>query len=382
MRRVLYIFTAVLSIAALVGLISFSFMHVNSAKASGTCITTDYSKDGGVTYLTAAVVNPTTTVTGTVNGSGCNIGVYVGSGHTATISGAEIYRVNGPNQGAYAYGVVNNGGNVTVKNSRIHQIGNTPFDGMQKGVAIYFAFESGATGTITNNIIWDYQKGGIVENGGNTTTLTVISHNTVLGQGPINYIAQNGIQVSAGSKVTITSNIVSGNAYTGAGQTASGGIILIGGACYFGGIPVTTSVQITQNIVIGNDIGFWLSNIDFDPNNPNNCVPTTKLTKDVVTKNIATNDAVTNTTGTGSSGYQAGIADQGNYDKITNNSICGAGYTYNPTPPPYIYSIDITATNNPTVTGNTSCSGNPVPPASAKPTAKRPLKDIAVSAAR
>jgi len=356
-------------------------MHINSAKAAGSCITTDYSRDGGVTYLTAAVDNPTATVTGMINGSGCNIGVYVGPGHSARISGAEIFGVNGPDQGADAYGVVNNGGSVTIINSRIHSIGNSPFDGIQKGIAIYFAFASGASGTITNNIIWDYQKAGIVINGGNTITSTNISKNTILGQGPINYISQNGIQVSAGSKAKITSNTVSGNAYTGSGQADSGGIILIGGGCYFGGIPVTKNVLISQNVVIGNDIGIWLSNIDVDPNNPNLCIPTAKLTRDVASNNILTNDAITNTSGAGSSGYQAGIVDQGNYDKIINNNVCGAGYTYNPTPPPYIYAIDVTATNNATVTGNTSCSGNPIPPIQGKPTSKH-LHTFKVNAVR
>src|SRR4051812_17447788 len=66
--------------------------------------------------------------------------------------------------------------------------------GTQHGVAIYYrAFGSGsATGKINGNTISKYQKGGIVANGaaGNVD----ITSNTVVGEGAIPYIAQNGIQ--------------------------------------------------------------------------------------------------------------------------------------------------------------------------------------------
>jgi hypothetical protein len=60
-------------------------------------------------------------------------------------------------------------------------------------------------------------------------------------------------------------------------------------------------------------------------------------------------------------GYQAGFTDQGDFDQIINNSICGLGYTPLQTPPPYLFLIDITVTNNPTDSGNTSClDGSPI----------------------
>jgi len=43
--------------------------------------------------MTAAVIDPTTTVTGQVNATGCNIGVYVGT-VDATIDTAEILGAN------------------------------------------------------------------------------------------------------------------------------------------------------------------------------------------------------------------------------------------------------------------------------------------------
>ncbi|MDQ2716830.1 MAG: hypothetical protein M3Z08_18140, partial [Chloroflexota bacterium] len=118
------------------------------------------------------------------------------------------------------------------------------------------------------------------------------------------------------------------------------------------------------------------SNIDVDPNNHSNCIPTAVVTKIQVNKNIASNDYVNNISGNGSAGgYQAGISDQGNYDKLTNNSICGTGYTPVTTPPPYLYAIDVTATNNVSESGNISCStGDSLAPAKSHATSKHIAK--------
>ena len=56
-----------------------------------------------------------------------------------------------------------------------------------------------------------------------------ISNNTVTGEGPVDYIAQNGIQLGYGAKATVTGNTVTGNAYTGANGASSGGILVVGG---------------------------------------------------------------------------------------------------------------------------------------------------------
>ena len=57
------------------------------------------------------------------------------------------------------YGVVVNGGNVDTTNSKVHQIGESPFDGMQRGRAILYI--NGATGTISGNKVYAFQKNGI-----------------------------------------------------------------------------------------------------------------------------------------------------------------------------------------------------------------------------
>src|ERR1019366_6592549 len=103
---------------------------------------------------------------------------------------------------------------VDFTNSVVQNIGETPPNGTQHGVAIYFAFEGNSTGTIKNNTVTNYQKGGITVNGpGSSAT---ISGNTVTGFGPVDFIAQNGIQIGFGATGTVTNNTVTGNEYTGA----------------------------------------------------------------------------------------------------------------------------------------------------------------------
>ena len=329
----------------LLALVVVGFASARGAEAaSPTCTPTGFVRDN--INLTAALINPTHPVSGQVNATGCNIGVYydaTAARGRGSVIGAEIY-------GANYFGVVNNGAHVDITLSRIHDIGESPLNGDQHGVAIYFVYGSVSSGSIVGNRIWNYQKGGIVVNGSGSSA--TVSANQVLGQGPVNYIAQNGIQIGYGAKARVSFNVVTGNSYTGNGLTASGGIIVVGGACY-GDVP-TVGTQIIGNTVTGNDIGIWLSNLDAS------CGPVTTPTNILVSGNVSENDAVNNTSGQGTvgQGYQAGIADQGDQDKITGNKICGVGYTPVATPPPYLYMIDVTATNNASVHGNTSCNKN------------------------
>jgi hypothetical protein len=305
--------------------------------ANAACTPTGFSRDN--INLTAALINPPGTLSGDVDATGCNIGVYYGPNAHGSVDQANIH-------GANYYGVVNNGANVRVTNSTLSDIGESPLNGDQHGVAIYFAFGSAAQGDITGNTIWNYQKGGIVVNG--PLASSNISQNTVLGQGPVNYIAQNGIQVGYGAQATVNQNVVYGNSYTGAGEAASGGIILVGGACYGG--AATTGVNVNQNTGIGNDVGVWFSNLD------NNCNPLSTPTRDRAQNNQLVNNAVNNTTGNGpTQGYQAGVSDQGDADTIQNNTICGSGYAPPGTATVALFAIDTTFTNNPTVKNNTVC---------------------------
>jgi hypothetical protein len=95
-------------------------------------------------------------------------------------------------------------------------------------------------------------------------------------------------------------------------------------------------VRIVKNVVgssnppDGNDIGVALANYNSDPTDPN-CLmpmPPTTATNNKVINNTITNTELTNNSGNGAPGfgYQAGIYDSGNNDKLINNDISGKGY--------------------------------------------------------
>lgn len=293
--------------------------------------------------LTAALINPPSSVSGPVNAAGCDIGVYYdANGAGGTVKGAEI-------SNARYYGVIVYGDlgpvAVDVINSSIHDIGDSPLNGVQRGVGIYYRaylLGGGATGKISGNTLTNYQKGGIVVNGSGSNV--DVSGNTVTGQGPVDYIAQNGIQFGYGSSGSAMKNTVTGNQYTGS-STVSGGIIVVGGP-YYGTCPdgpclYTTGIQIVQNTVTNNDVGVWLTNIDEVGNSP------------LVATNVkAVNNTISNSAITNGYCYQAGVADQGNNDKIINNLISGLGY--GPSSTCYAVHIDADAsfTNRPKVHAN------------------------------
>ena len=324
-------FIASLSSAALLA----SLLAVATAPSVGaaSCTATGFIRDS--IDLTAAVINPSTTVTGEVDATGCNIGVYFDTG-TGLVSGANIH-------GANYFGVVVNGAAVDVTSSSIHDIGETPLNGDQHGVAIYYAYGSTSSGTVSGNTIWNYQKGGIVANGSGVSV--AIRNNVVTGQGPVNWIAQNGIQIGWGASASVMWNTVSGNSYTGT-STVSGGIIVVGGPGYGDGSPYTTGTQIVGNTVINNDIGIWLTNLADGNGDPATTATNVKVVNNTISSAGLNNDY-------SGSGYQAGVADQGNNDKIIANTISGDGYLACPSP---AYCIPIDAdpsfTNNPKVHAN------------------------------
>jgi hypothetical protein len=181
--------------------------------ASATCTPTGFYRDG--INLTAAQIGGT--VTGTLDATGCNIGVYYDASHPATedgVSEADIF-------GANYFGVLVNGTSANVTNSLVHDIGEVPLNGAQHGNAIVYL--NAATGTISGNTVSSYQKNGITVSGEGTTA-SVLS-NVVTGEGQIAYIAQNGIQISFKASGLVRGNTVSGNWYTPAGTIACGLLI-------------------------------------------------------------------------------------------------------------------------------------------------------------
>jgi hypothetical protein len=190
------------------------FQPAIEVAASPVCTPTGFTRDG--LNLTAALVNPSATVTGTVDASGCNIGVYYGPGTSGTVTGANI-------SGANYYGVVADGAAVDITDSSsIHDIGETPFNGAQHGVGVLYTTNgsSTASGTLSDSTISRYQKNGVVVSGSGTAV--TVTNNMVTGAGPVDYIAQNGIEIASGASALVTGNTVSGHVYTPATVTACG----------------------------------------------------------------------------------------------------------------------------------------------------------------
>lgn len=195
------------------------FQPAIEVTAAPVCTQTGLMRDG--LNLTAAEVNPSGTVSGTVDASGCNIGVYYGPGHSGTVSGANI-------SGANYYGVVADGAAVNITDSSIHDIGESPFNGSQHGVGVLYTTVhqdgtttlTSASGTLSGSTITRYQKNGVVVSGSHANV--TVKNNTVTGNGPVNYIAQNGIEIASGASASVTGNTVSGHFYTPATVTACG----------------------------------------------------------------------------------------------------------------------------------------------------------------
>ena len=150
-------------------------------------------------------------------------------GRHATIDGAQ----GGPNY----YGLLVDQADADVTNSLIENIGEAPPNGTQHGIGV--AYVSGdvsgsgdsapgvdiapVSGTVANNTIQRYQKGGVVVAGSQADVTT--DNNLVQGLGPVSFIAQNGIQYSRGAAGQIFTNTVTDNYYTGS-DTYSTGIML------------------------------------------------------------------------------------------------------------------------------------------------------------
>jgi hypothetical protein len=193
------------------------FLIDNVSLASANCSPTGFYRDG--INLTAAQIGGN--VTGPLDATGCNIGVYYGPGTSGTVNNADIH-------GANYYGVVANAAVVDVTNSRIRDIGEVPFNGTQHGVGVLYTTvdQAGnttgpaATGTLSGNTISRYQKNGVVVSGSGAAVQVL--NNTVTGQGQIDYIAQNGIEIASGATGLVKGNTVTGNWYTPKSYVACG----------------------------------------------------------------------------------------------------------------------------------------------------------------
>jgi parallel beta helix pectate lyase-like protein len=219
-----------------------------AAAVAGVCTPTPFIRDGRP--LTAAVIGTATPISRTVvDATGCDIGIYYPPGTTGSIDQSTI-------AGAFYFGVVNHAAHVDVTRSSLSNIGDRPFSGAQHGNAILYTTENqvadpitgvitvvttgSAGGLISGNSVSLYQKGGIIVRGAGASA--DILDNEVRGLGPVNFIAQNGIQVSTGGTAVVRENIVTENEYTPPGTTSCG-ILLFDAA----------GVKVQQNTYFDNE---------------------------------------------------------------------------------------------------------------------------------
>ena len=280
--------------------------------AAAACIPTGaLDRDG--TPLTARVVNPTAPVTGTIDATGCEVGVYFS--RAGRVSGAEVF-------GARYYGVLVDGNladvNVDVSNSSFHDIGEVPRTNVRHGQGVaYRSFDGGsATGTASGNRVWGFQEAGMNMTGpGSTVTFT---GNRIIGPGPQPVIEQNGIQVIFGAHGIVRGNEISGMSFTGPDFAPSAGILVVGGPGY--NKPYTYGAVLVDNVITGSDIGIAVNEIEVN-NRPSPLPISTRIEG-----NVIRNTELNNVAGFGQKGYQAGIVVHSNADQIVGNTISGNGY--------------------------------------------------------
>jgi parallel beta-helix repeat protein len=209
-------------------------------------VTTDHVRIESAIAFTAVIQAPAT------NPLAGNLAIVDVAGATGVSLAGFVITGPGPsNSGSLRYGVyVEGGGSATIASNHITQIRDNPMSDAQDGVGIQVGFmgtttSPATTGTarIFDNLIDNYQKGGIVVD--NAGSSAFISGNQVLGT-PNALIAQNGIQISNGAGGRVVSNIVTGNSYTGAKPAQGAGILLFN---------ADKGVEVGSNVAAFNDSG-------------------------------------------------------------------------------------------------------------------------------
>lgn len=221
--------------------------------ADDGCTTVSTSRGDMSAHMVAGADD---TITGTVDALGCDIGVYIGPGaDNVEVDGATV-------QDASKIGVFNDGAShVNVTRSDILRIGHHDEDGnfdptgAQTGLGVLY--DNGGNGTIAQNDISEYQKGGIVANG--IGTEADIRKNTVTGLAENPDIAQNGIQIGFGADGIIHQNDVDSNWFTGADWSASGILVF-----------EADGVDVKKNTVVNSQLGIAVGSFGLIQSTVNN----------------------------------------------------------------------------------------------------------------
>lgn len=145
-----------------------------------------------------------------------------------TVRGAQgvlirHFIITGPSTNIFAGVRVDGGGSATIRQNQITQIQTSPFGvagplGFVEGNAVAVGrFAEGQVGTavVRHNHIDNYQKTGVFVD--NLGTYAEVRQNEIIGSGPINMVAQNGIQISRNAKAVVRHNKVSQNDFESCG---------------------------------------------------------------------------------------------------------------------------------------------------------------------
>ena len=315
--------------ALLLGVAGLGLAATPAAHAA-TCLpaTMENGEDEALTALIVVSGTTPVTISGAHDAAGCDIGVYIAPGARATISYADIYS-------AKAFGIYNDGGQVTITHTQVHGIlGNgescgdedeescggggggsgesRSYTGGRHGTGILFV-GAGARGTITSSVVSDYGRRGISVSGPGASA-QITGNQVIAPSSPASWL--NGVWIANGARANIVGNHISGNVTPDPMGKSSSAIMIAGGASHNGMPYYTNNIQISGNTLTNNDTGVLLSNVGLSG--------TTKVAPATPTRNYVAGNTVKPSNPVASN--DAGIKDAGgNRDNITGNVITGYG---------------------------------------------------------
>lgn len=301
--------------------------------AACTSVTIETGEEEPTTALIVVSGTIPVTITGAHDATGCDIGVYIEPGAHATITSADIH-------GATAFGVYNNGGQVTIAHSTVRDIlgngescgdedeescgggggggdmgggsGSRSYVGGMHGTGILFVGD-GARGTISANVVSNYGRRGISISGLGANA-QIMGNKVIAPTIPTSWL--NGVWIANGARATISANTISGNRTPAPMGKSSSAIMVAGGASHNGMPNYTMYIQISGNTLTDNDTGVLLSNVGLSG--------TTKVAPATPTRNFVTGNWISTTYTVESNDAGVKVAG-GNGDRITGNTITGYG---------------------------------------------------------
>jgi parallel beta-helix repeat protein len=168
----------------------------------------------------------------------------------------EKFTIRGPGGGgcdSIRYGVrVDGGGSADIQFNRITAIRDQGQSGCQNGNAIQIGRQADSTtgkAIVRFNIIDDFQKTGVIVDGAGSSA--IIALNAIKGAGPVNYIAQNGVQVSRNADALVQANTVSDLSYTPQNAASTGMLLFDPG-----------KLEVSNNRVRDTDVGIYAITTD------------------------------------------------------------------------------------------------------------------------